>query len=114
MPMAHFSTVRERCERTSCSVSLGSTRSVSGWFSCLVSLMNCIAFTRFMSFSLMSVEYLANFTRSAVVKSSLSSAIMVLSSACCRRSIISDEVISIALKPNRSSMYLRRVSVRRV
>ena len=40
-------------------------------FSIFVELIKSMAFTRFMSFSLISVEYFANFTKSAVVKSLL-------------------------------------------
>ena len=85
--------------RTCSVVSWGRTTSSAGMFSSLVWLMNSMALTRFMSFSLMSVEYLANFTRSAVRKSARNSSSDLSSATAISRSIISLLVISMALKP---------------
>ena len=58
----------------------------------------------FGSFSFINGECLANFTKSAVWNKYIKSLIDSLSLISCSLSIISDEVISIALKPNRSSI----------
>ena len=72
--------------------------------STFVLLMKSTAFTRFISFSFINGECLANFTKSAVWNKYIKSLIDSLSLISCSLSIISDEVISIALKPNRSSI----------
>ncbi|CUQ57351.1 Uncharacterised protein [Segatella copri] len=73
--------------------------------------MKLMAFTRFASFSFTRVSYLANFTRSAVWKSSFSSSIIFWSPASRRRSMISALVISMALNPKRLTIYSLSVLV---
>ena len=94
-------------------ISVGCGFAFSTSFS-LVSLINSMALIRFASFSFINGLCLANFTKSAVSKRERKSAIASLSCISSSFSIISEEVISKALKPKRSLIYVRKVSVNSV
>ena len=72
--------------------------------STFVLLMKSTALTKFISFSFINGECLANFTKSAVSNKYFYSRIDSLSLVSNNLSIISAEVISIALNPNRSAI----------
>jgi hypothetical protein len=89
------------CDFWSSVLSVGTIFSSLGCSSVFVWSMKLMAFTRLASFSFIGISYLANFTRSAVEKSILSSSIIFWSPEARRCSMISPLVISIALNPKR-------------
>ena len=102
--MLPSNTMRPCFERfSSMVISVGSGLAF-GSGSTFVLLMKSTALTRFMSFSFMRGECLANFTKSAVSNKYFNSLIYALSLVYKMWSKISEEVISIALNPKRSAI----------
>ena len=113
-PILHISAIRPCFERFSSTfISVGSFLALTS-SSSLVSLIKSTAFTRFISFSFIIGACLANFTKSAVSKRYFKSFRESLSFTCNKCSIISEDVISMALNPNLSIIYVRITSVNSV
>lgn len=111
MAMLHSKAIRPCLERFSSTlISVGSFLAF-GSSSILVCLMKSTAFTEVHIVFIHQRRMFANFTGSAVSNITFRSWIDSLSFSSNRRSIISADVISMALNPKRSFIYIRMTSV---